>query len=104
MDSVQYMSLMRNPRHLPDVRPSDFQADPIKRLPTIQPNVIEQRKLLTNLHLARARTDLALAISEASRPPRISAECRLYRHKLSPELCASSTLGGWAIETRSIST
>src|SRR5271156_1415797 len=58
------MSLMRNPRHSPDLRPSDFQADPIKRLPTVQSNVIEQRELLTNLHLARARTDLALP-----RPP-----------------------------------
>jgi hypothetical protein len=53
-----YMSLMRNSRHSPDLRPSDFQADPIKRLPTVQPNVIEQRELLTNLHFGESENGL----------------------------------------------
>ena len=83
------------------------QADPIKRLLAVRPDVIEQRELLTNLHLAGARTDLVPAeIPSPKRRvlPRISAERRPYRYKLSLGYCASSGLGSWALETRSVST
>src|SRR5271154_6394985 len=101
------MSLMRNPRHSPDLRPSDFQADPIKRLPTVQPNVIEQRELLTNLHLARARTDLA--------PAEIPSPKRRVLPAYPPSTVAIATNFLWGsapvqvlaagrFETRSIST